>query len=85
MKQVKIINKNGLHARPASEVVNIAKNHAGEVFLQKDGAKCNAKSIMLVMGLNLMCGDVVDVIATGDGSEEIEAEIEAVIRNMNEE
>lgn len=85
MKLIKIMNKNGLHARPASEVVNIAKNYAGEVFLEKNGARCNAKSIMMVMGLNLMCGDVAHVIATGDGADKVEAEIETVIRNMNEE
>jgi phosphotransferase system HPr (HPr) family protein len=85
MKQVIIMDKNGLHARPASEIVSLAKNFPGEVFLQKNGVKCNAKSIMLVMGMNLKCGDMVEVIALGDGAYEIEAAIEAAIKKTDEE
>ena len=85
MQRIKVMDKNGLHARPASKVVSIAKNYHGEVFLQKGEQKCSAKSIMLVMGLDLMFGDVVEVTALGEGAEEIELEIKSIIETANEE
>ncbi|MEA4895268.1 MAG: HPr family phosphocarrier protein [Oscillospiraceae bacterium] len=85
MQIIKVMDKNGLHARPASKVVSIAKNYQGEVFLQKGEQKCNAKSIMLIMGLDLMFGDVIEVSAIGDGSEEIELAIKVIIESPNED
>jgi phosphotransferase system HPr (HPr) family protein len=85
MQTVKVMDKNGLHARPASKVVSIAKGYAGDVFIRKGGQECSAKSIMLVMGLDLMFGDVIEVAASGEGAEEIELAIKSVIESEDEE
>ncbi len=66
MTQVTIKSKNGLHARPASLVVNAATKFTGEVFLIKDTTRVNAKSIMNVMGMGLMEGDTITIEAQGD-------------------
>lgn len=84
MKQVKITNKNGLHARPASLVTSIALEFPGNVYLEKKNTRCNAKNIMSVMELELVCGDVINVIACGEGSDKVEKEIEKAIKKLKE-
>ena len=55
-KKVTIINKLGLHARAASKLVNKANQFESEVFIDKQGNRINAKSIMGVMMLAAECG-----------------------------
>lgn len=83
MIQIKITDKNGLHARPASLVVSIARSYPGKVYLQKGNIRCNAKNILSVMSLELTCGDVINVIARGKYRHQIEKKIEATILNFN--
>jgi phosphocarrier protein len=55
-RTVQILNKNGLHARPAAEIVKIAAKFQSEVTLVRDGMEVNGKSIMGVMMLAAECG-----------------------------
>jgi phosphocarrier protein HPr len=55
-RTVQILNKNGLHARPAAEIVKIAAKFLSEVTLVRDGMEVNGKSIMGVMMLAAECG-----------------------------
>jgi phosphocarrier protein HPr len=48
-----IVNELGLHARAATKLVQLAARFSAEVELEKDGQRCNAKS---VMGVLLLCG-----------------------------
>ncbi|WP_430882617.1 HPr family phosphocarrier protein [Fusibacter sp. JL216-2] len=82
MTQVTIKSKNGLHARPASLVVNAATKFTGEVFLIKDTTRVNAKSIMNVMGMGLMEGDTITIEAQGDNSQAIETELKSIIEGV---
>ena len=50
-RTVQIVNKNGLHARPAAEIVKISAKFKSEITLVKDGMEVNGKSIMGVMML----------------------------------
>lgn len=50
-KKVIIQNSDGLHARPATQLVKIASKFKSEVFLMKNGKEVNGKSIMGVMML----------------------------------
>lgn len=70
-KQVEIKLKTGLQARPAAMFVQQANRFSSEVFLEKDGKKVNAKSIMGLMSLALGSGTVVTLSV--DGSDETEA------------
>ncbi|MFE8701559.1 HPr family phosphocarrier protein [Cytobacillus sp. FJAT-54145] len=70
-KQVEVKLRTGLQARPAALFVQVANRFASDVFLQKDGKKVNAKSIMGIMSLALSSGAVVTLIV--DGSDEKEA------------
>lgn len=56
MKTVVIQNESGLHARPCSQIANMVKNVATDVYLIKDGKPVNAKSIMALMGMGVSKG-----------------------------
>lgn len=73
MKQKDVVVKleQGLEARPAAMLVQIASKHNSSVYLESEGRKVNAKSIMGMMSLALAPGESVTVIA--DGSDEDEA------------
>jgi phosphocarrier protein HPr len=65
-KKVTIINKLGLHARAASKLVNTASQFESDVFIDKQGNKINAKSIMGVMMLAASKGTEILVAVEGN-------------------
>lgn len=73
-RSVKIVNKNGLHARPAAEIVKTASKFTSDIILVRDELEVNGKSIMGVMMLAAECGAEVTLRATGpDESAALEA------------
>jgi phosphocarrier protein HPr len=80
-KEVKIINKLGLHARASAKLVELANKFESNIWLDKDGKKANAKSIMIVMMLAASYGSSLTI--TVDGADEAEAliAIEELINN----
>ncbi|WP_282138554.1 HPr family phosphocarrier protein [Rossellomorea aquimaris] len=70
-KQVEVKLKTGLQARPAALFVQEANRFSSEIFLEKDGKKVNAKSIMGLMSLAISTGTSITLVA--DGSDEEEA------------
>ncbi len=50
-KEVPIVNRLGLHARPAAMFVRIASRHRSEIWVSKEGEEVNGKSIMGLMML----------------------------------
>ena len=84
--QVTILNKYGLHARPAAEFVKLANRFASEVWVTKDQVEVNGKSIMGVMMLAAECGSTVDIRANGaDAREAVEALASLVTERFGEE
>ncbi|WP_050179949.1 HPr family phosphocarrier protein [Domibacillus robiginosus] len=69
-KKVKVQLKSGLQARPAALFVQEANRFHSEIFLEKDGRKFNAKSIMGIMSIALSTGEEVTISAEGRDSEE---------------
>lgn len=69
-KQVEIKLKSGLQARPAALFVQEANRFSSDVFLEKDGKKVNAKSIMGLMSLALGTGSLVVLSAMGHDEQE---------------
>lgn len=64
-RTVQIANKNGLHARPAAEIVKVSAKFQSEITLVKDGMEVNGKSIMGVMMLAAECGSSLLLRAEG--------------------
>ncbi len=70
-KELTILNRLGLHARPAARIVQTAAKFESNIELTKDNVTINAKSIMGVMMLAAEFG--ANVCVTAKGSDEIQA------------
>lgn len=64
-QSIKITLDSGLQARPAAKFVQEANRYAADLFLEKDGKRINAKSIMGLMTLAIAKGETVTIIADG--------------------
>lgn len=80
-KKLKIRNKLGIHARPASQIVKLAGRFESEITLEKDGASVSAKSIMGVLTLEGQCGAQLLVRAEGEDAKEAMDAITELIDN----
>ena len=70
----------GLHASPAGLLVKEVKNYASLVTISKGGKSCDAKKLMMLMGLGVKCGDEITVEVTGADEETAAAELEAFFK-----
>ncbi len=77
--QVTILNKYGLHARPAAEFVKLANKFQAEVWVSKDQVEVNGKSIMGVMMLAAERGSTVDIRANGGDAEQAVAALAKLV------
>ena len=64
-RTVQIANRNGLHARPAAEIVKLAAKFQSEITIVKDDLDVNGKSIMGVMMLAAEHGSTILLRAEG--------------------
>ena len=64
-RSVRIMNRNGVHARPAAEIVKLAARFKSDITLTRDELEVNGKSIMGVMMLAAEFGSTVTLRATG--------------------
>jgi phosphocarrier protein len=65
-----IRNRAGIHARPAAMLVQTTKNFSSNIYLEKDGDRINAKSIMGIITLGAGYGVELKVIAEGPDEQE---------------
>ena len=80
-REITVENSLGIHARPASLIVQTANAYASDIWLEKDETSANAKSIMSVMMLVADHGSKVRIRAEGtDASDALDA-IETLFRN----
>jgi phosphocarrier protein HPr len=80
-KQVLVTNERGLHARAATQLVQMAAKYPCEVTLAKDGSEVNGKSIMGVLMLVASKGTMLTVAAKGDRAAEAVASIVTLIED----
>jgi phosphocarrier protein len=64
-QELEIINKLGLHARASSKLTQTASQFSSEIWIEKNGRKVNAKSIMGVMMLAAAMGSTITLEANG--------------------
>lgn len=80
-RSVTIANKNGLHARPAAEIVKTAAKFKADITLVRDDLEVNGKSIMGVMMLAAEYGSSLMLRADGLDAEAAVSAIAALIEN----
>lgn len=64
----------GLHARPASELVRLCSQYESDIFLENNGNKVNAKSILGLLTLAATDGSELILYADGEDEEQALAE-----------
>ncbi|MBW3533797.1 MAG: HPr family phosphocarrier protein [Gemmatimonadetes bacterium] len=83
---VEIVNRAGLHARPAAEFVKLAARYPCEVAVEKDGLQVNGKSIMGVLMLAAECGSRITIRCEGEEAPDaLQALTDLVGRGFQEE
>jgi len=80
-RTVTIANKNGLHARPAAEIVKTAAKFKADITLVRDELEVNGKSIMGVMMLAAEYGSTLKLRADGPDAEQAVTAIATLIEN----
>jgi phosphocarrier protein HPr len=78
-KEVEIVNKLGLHARPAAEFVRCVARFESTITICKGEENFSAASILEVLTANLNCGDRVVLEAVGADEEDALDELEALL------
>jgi phosphocarrier protein len=68
-REIRVINKLGLHARPAAEFVRRANSFRSEIWLRTSTGRYSALSLIEVMRANLECGAVAVLEARGVDAE----------------
>jgi len=76
-REIKVVNKLGLHARASAKLTALASKHASAIWISRNGRRVNAKSIMGVMMLAAGLGSTVELET--DGADEAEA-MEAIAK-----
>lgn len=74
---------NGLEARPVAVFVQVASQYESVVYVEVDGKKVNAKSIMGMMSLGLDSGETLTVVAEGADESDAVAHIERFLSGQD--
>ena len=69
-QELKIVNRHGLHARPAMQFVELASTYNSKIEVSNGLLTVDAKSIMSVMRLASAQGTVLRIVANGQDAEE---------------
>lgn len=78
-RELTLLNKYGMHVRPAGLFAKVASRFDADIEVEKDGNAVSGKSIMALMTLEATCGTVLKVSASGAQSVEALDELEALV------
>lgn len=76
-KFLTVLNRAGIHARPAALIAQTANKFSSEITIEKDSAAVNAKSIMGV--ITMAAGYNTQLVLRAEGSDEKEA-VDAIVQ-----
>ena len=79
-RETRIVNRLGLHARAAAQLVRMANEYNSDISLIKSNQQANAKTIMEVLMLGAAQGEDLAVEARGDDEEHA---VEAIVQLIN--
>ena len=79
VREMKLLNKYGMHVRPAGLFAKVSSRFDADIEVEKDGTVVSGKSIMALMTLEAVCGTVLKVSASGAQAKEALDELEALV------
>lgn len=74
-KKFVVKNSNGLHARPAAQLVQLCGKFSSEIMIKKGNSMIDGKSIIGVMGLGVASGNEFEVMVIGEDEKQAMVEI----------
>src|SRR5450755_4121294 len=84
-REITILNRLGLHARPSAMFVKVCNRHRADIWVEKDGEQVNGKSIMGLMMLAAGQGTKMILSAEGIDAEKAIQELEQLIQRRFDE
>ena len=79
VRELTLLNKYGMHVRPAGLFAKVASRYDASVEVEKDGNVVSCKSIMALMTLEATCGTVLKVTASGPQAKQVLDELESLV------
>ena len=79
-REMTLLNKYGMHVRPAGLFAKTASRFDAEIDVEKDGNVVSGKSIMALMTLEAVCGTKLIVTASGPQAHEVLIELESLVQ-----
>lgn len=76
-----LLNKTGLHARPAAKLVQTSKKFRSKISIIKGGQEIDAKSIIKILSLGAEQGDKITIKAEGEDEDNAFKTLTALIKN----
>jgi phosphocarrier protein HPr len=80
-KEMLIVNRLGLHARAAAQLVKMANSFTSEITIEREDEHVNAKSIMGILMLAAACGSRIQVTVDGEDAEAAMMAIEELVND----
>ena len=80
-REVTLVNKYGMHVRPAGALAKLCQKYTCDVTFENAGNKVSGKSVLGLMTLEAPVGTVLKVVAEGDDADLAVAEIEELVKN----
>jgi phosphocarrier protein HPr len=77
-REIRVVNKLGLHARASAKLTQAASGFRSEVWISRNGRRVNGKSIMGVMMLAAGLGSTVELETHGEDEQDAMTAIEAL-------
>lgn len=82
--EIQITNPTGLHTRPGTEFVKLAKTFASDITVKKGEKNANAKSLVKLLQIGISQNDTIVICANGEDEEKAIADLSAYIKNLSE-
>lgn len=77
-----VINEaEGIHARPAGQLVNVAKKYESEIVLTINEKSANLKKILALMSLGVKQADEIEIMITGPDEQRATEELQQFFAN----
>ena len=81
-QEITLKNEEGLHARPATEIVKNASKYNCDIKLEVNGKQYNAKSVLNIMSAGIKNKSQIKIICDGEDEEKALAEIVELFENL---
>ncbi len=85
VREVEVLNRAGIHARPAALIVKVANQFSSNLYMEKDRMKINGKSIMGIITLGAAYKSKLTILTDGPDEDEAAEAIEKLFLNRFEE